>query len=163
MIDVSPQHIENLIESCWHPDVLEYYKDENEFYSLDFSNINHIEYAINKWLGVSKWRSLEEEKQYKEDLRYCITKKKWVLGNAFLNKIDNTLPNLRKPVIDNKYWNDWDNDEKNFFLLLLMLWEKWFNEPFSPADLSQYRERIDEEFVNFPHMPEFWNEAKYKD
>ena len=30
-------------------------------------------------------------------------------------------------------------------------------------DLYQYRERIDDEFVQFPHMPELWKKPIYKD
>ncbi len=49
-----------------------------------------------------------------------------------------------------------------FFNFLLILWDEWFHEPFIPANLSQYRERIDREFVEFPHMPELWGKPKYK-
>lgn len=163
MIDVSSKHIESLIEGSWHPDTLEYYEQEEEFYRLDFSNEKDVSYAIKKWLSM-KWFSIQSKIQYKEDLRYCITAKKWVLGNVFMNNLNGNTSILTNPNIKSEYWNDWDNwdnEEKNYFNFLLILWNEWFNEPFVSAELSNYRERTDREFVEFPHMPELWKEARY--
>lgn len=80
MIDVSPEHIRSMIEAVWNPDALEYYQQDEEFFGLDFSNQEDIRYAINKWLSMKEWRSNQIREQYKEDLRYCITKKKYPIG-----------------------------------------------------------------------------------
>ncbi|WP_373359053.1 hypothetical protein ACEN3H_08690 [Acinetobacter lactucae] len=165
MIDVSPEHIERIIEGAWHPDTVEFYNFENEFYCLDFSKEEDARYAINKWLSIDKWHSIESMLQHKEDLRYCITKKKYPLGNVDLNNLDGDATHVQKPNISNEYWDSWDgwdSWDKNFFNFLLILWDEWFHEPFIPANLSQYRERIDREFVEFPHMPELWRKPKYK-
>ncbi|MCE7531223.1 hypothetical protein [Acinetobacter nosocomialis] len=165
MIDVSPEHIERIIEEAWHPDTVEFYNFENEFYRLDFSKEEDARYAINKWLSIDKWHSIESMLQHKEDLRYCITKKKYPLGNVDLNNLDGDATHVQKPNISNEYWDSWgawDSWDKNFFNFLLILWDEWFHEPFIPANLSQYRERIDREFVEFPHMPELWGKPKYK-
>jgi hypothetical protein len=144
---------------------LEYYQQEDEFYSLDFSNENDVFYAIKKWLSV-KWPSTQAMLQYKEDLRYCITLKKWVTGNAFLNNIEGNTSFLENPNIKSTYWaswDSWDNEEKNYFNFLLMLWSEWFNDSFMPAELQIYRERVDRKFIEFPHMPELWGKAIYKE
>ncbi len=162
MIDVSPEHIERLIDGSWNPDTLEYYQQEDDFYSLDFSNKKDVFYAIKKWLSV-EWHSDQCKIQFQEDLRYCITSKKWVIGNAFLNNLEGNTSFLENPNIKSIYWDNWDNEEKNYFYFLLMLWNEWFSEPFVPAELPMYKERIDREFVEFPHMPELWGKAKYKE
>ena len=166
MIDVSVEHIERMIEGAWHPDTVEYYNFEDEFYNLDFSNEKDVRYAINKWLKVGEWRSEQEKNQYQADLKYCITKKRYPLGNVDLNNLDGDASHVHKPNIHNQYWDNWDNWDnwdKNFFNFLLFLWSEWFDEPFVPADLSQYRERIDRKFVTCPWMPELWGEPEYKE
>ena len=73
---------------------------------------------------------------------------KYLDGNYNLSGIDD------KPTIE--------EFDKAFNQFLLWLWDEWFHEPFTPAELSNYRTRTDFEFVNFPHVPEMWKMPKYE-
>ena len=95
------------------------------------------------------------ETLYKESLRYAITKDGCLHANIFLPNIDNEF---ETPDEYKKDLNQWKALYKKF---LLILWDEWFHEPFIPANLADYRVRTDAEFINFPHMPEMWKEAKY--
>lgn len=39
----------------------------------------------------------------------------------------------------------------------------FFDEDYVAIDGLTYIERVDDEFVNFPHMPELWVTPKYKE
>ena len=54
--------------------------------------------------------------------------------------------------------DEFDIHAKNF---MLWLWETLYEEPFVEADLSEYRIRVDESFVNNPNNPERWGEPEY--
>lgn len=145
MIDVSLQHISKAIDGAFDSTKLEYYDDFDEFSSLNLIETQDAIYAIRKWLK-GQWRSEQQRKQYQESLRYCLTTKKIPPYTAWLAGIDDVDINL---------W------EKYLFDFLHILWQEWFDEPFTPADLTNYKERIDFEFVNHPWMPEVWKEPIY--
>ena len=154
MFDVNPEIIERALEGAWHSETLEHYQEEDEYYSLDLSSEKDARYAINRWLLVG-WRN-NEKPIYKESLRYAITKDGYLNADVWLPGIDYVPV---EGVHNETHSQEFDRLYKNF---LLILWDEWFNEPFVEADLSNYRVRIDDEFVRFPHMPELWKEPIYK-
>ena len=155
MIDVNPGIIARTLQGAWYSETLEHYQEEEEYYSLDFTNENDIRYAIRKWLSGG-WYNDAHEMLCKESLRYAITKDGCLHANVWLPNIDDEF---ETPDEYKKDLNQWKVLYKQF---LLILWDEWFHEPFVPADLSQYRVRIDSEFVNFPHMPELWKSPTYE-
>ena len=152
MIDVNPEIISRAFEIQWLSDTLEHYGEDEEYYALDLSKEKDARFAIRKWLARG-WRN-QERSIYKESLRYLITLKgkdlsgKYLDGNYNLSGIDD------KPTIE--------EFDKAFNQFLLWLWDEWFHEPFTPAELSNYRTRTDFEFVNFPHVPEMCKMPKYE-
>ena len=156
MIEVNPNIIAIALRNQWHSDTLEHYQEEDEYYSLDFTNEKDVRYAIKKWLtGGLGWRNNLEESIYKESLRYVITKDGYLDADIWLPNIDNAPETPNTPRED---LNQWKVLYKKF---LLILWDEWFHEPFVPANLRNYRVRTDFEFVNFPHVPEMWKQAQY--
>lgn len=155
MTDVNPYIVGRLLHSSWGSSALEHYQEEDDYYSLDLSNEKDARYAINRWLSGS-WRNKTEESVYKESLRYAITKKIGLEGGPWLPNIDNApeKPNVPRENLD-EWW-------ELYHQFLLILWDEWFHEPFVEADLSNYRVRVDNEFVWFPHMPELWKEPIYE-
>ncbi|WP_147285091.1 hypothetical protein [Moraxella ovis] len=117
-----------------------------------------MKFAIKKWLKNGDGRSWRNNEKpiYKEGLRYAITKDGYLNADVWLPGID-YVP--IEGVHNETHSQEFDRLYKNF---LLILWGKWFNEPFVEADLSNYRVRIDDEFVRFPHMPKLWKESIYK-
>lgn len=147
MFDVNPEIIERALEGVWHSETLEHYQEEDVYYSLDLSSEKDARYAINRWLLVG-WRN-NEKPIYKEGLRYAITKDGYLNADVWLPGIDDIGEDFEQ----------FKNLYKNF---LLILWDEWFHEPFVEADLSNYKVRVDNEFIRFPHMPELWKELIYK-
>lgn len=153
MFDINPEIIERSLESVWHSETLEHYQDDKEYYALDFSKEEDVRFAIKKWLNNEdinscSWRK-SEKPIYKESLRYAITKDGYLNADVWLPGIDDIEGDFEQ--FKNLYKN-----------LLLILWDEWFHEPFVEADLSNYKVRVDNEFVRFPHMPELWKEPIYK-
>lgn len=144
-----------IIENSWHQDTLEYYGEYDDFYSLDFTREKDIRYAINRWLSI-RWEDTLYKNLIKENLRYMIMTYDFGSGYVWLPNIDN---DLETPNIARENHAEWERLYKNF---LLILWDEWFHEPFVEADLSNYRIRVDDEFVRFPHMPELWKNPIYK-
>jgi hypothetical protein len=136
-------------------DWLEYKGWDKEFYALDLSQTEQALYAIRKWLTEERdlnWSSVGTF-QIREACRYCTTKG---LGwaNLWLPGIDGDAE-FKQHSVDN-----WQREMQKFYLLL---WTELFPEsPYTPADLGQYRQRIDQNFVQFPHMPEKWEQPEYK-
>jgi len=156
MIDVNPEIVAKSLRSAWHSETLEHYQEEDEYYSLDFTNEKDVRYAIKKWLtGGPGWRNKSEESVYKESLRYAITKNGYLDADVWLPNIDNAPETPNTPRED---LNEWKALYKRF---LLILWDERYHEKFEPANLSEYRVRTDFEFVNFPHVPEMWKQAQY--
>nr|WP_309597028.1 hypothetical protein [Moraxella osloensis] len=153
MIEINPNIIAIALRNQWHSETLEHYQ-EDEYYSLDFTNETDIRYAINKWLSIG-WHNEIEKNIYKESLRYAITKDGYLDADVWLPNIDNAPETPNTPRED---LNQWKVLYKKF---LLILWDEWFHEPFVPANLRNYRVRTDFEFVNFPHVPEMWKQAQY--
>lgn len=156
MIDINLAHAARMTAGL-HEDWLEYKGWDKEVYSLDFSNRDQALYAINKWLlseghQNNKVHELYEY-QIKEACRYCLTKVlAW--GSVYLPGIDTDI-NSKEFSIEL-----WKLEMQKFYLLL---WGELFpDDPYKPADLSQYRQRVDFNFVHFPHMPETWGEPEYK-
>lgn len=158
MIDISIAHADRIMIS-FHPDFAEHYGYEEELNSLDLRNEAHALYAINKWIkpNFKQIKSSDYIFQVKEAMRFCITSNKpfyshWIPG------IDNIL--LKGSQMTLSDWEEHDRNRQNFQLLI---WKELFpDDPFHEADLTQYRQRVDRNFVDFPHMPEKWGEPEYK-
>lgn len=153
MFDVNPEIIERSLESAWHSETLEYYQEDKEYYALDFSKEEDVRFAIQKWLknegeDSCSWRN-NEKPIYKEILRYAITKDGCLNADVWLPGIDGI-------------GGDFEQFKSSYKNFLLILWDEWFHELFIEADLSNYKVRIDNEFVRFPHMPELWKEPIYE-
>ncbi len=190
MIDVSPDHIGDLLDSRFLQDVIEHYCEEEEFESLDFSCESDARYAIRRWIGnepkflpeeskysfninlnSNMWSSKQHKKLFKESLRYVLTKKLIVSG-AQLPGIDFNIKGAPKEFNawteshdKNWIWTErhCKNAENAHHRFLMLLWDEWFDEPFTPADLDLYRERVDRNFISFPFNPDCWGDAEYKE
>lgn len=156
MIDISLNHAA-MIMTPLEEEFAEHYKYDAELYSLDFTIKKQALYAIRKWLLPSRNPHFKEtetgQNQKKEACRYCLTKE---LGwaNVWLPGIDGDA-NFKQYSMEH-----WKREMQKFYLLL---WSDLFpDDPYQPADLSQYRQRVDQNFVNFPHMPETWGTPEYK-
>lgn len=155
MIDISLAHA-NLMHA-FHSDAVEHYGYADEYYSLDLTDENQALYAIRKWVVTDHMRDyyLKAEYQIKEAMRYCITTG-LCGGNYWLPGIDYLIGDDD----DEERMERWILNMRAFFLLL---WKELFpNDPFHEADLTQYRQRVDWNFVHFPHVPEKWGEPEYK-
>lgn len=151
MIDYSPKHIAALFLSL-KDDTLEFFLSPEEYdsyYALDMRNKKDALMVIHKWLMPvdELWKTTQVLSLLKESLRHILTKKMILPVDVWLPGIDD---------VDDLY----DYHEYESFLLLL--WEELFHEPFFPADVRLYRERIDRNFVCFPHMPEMWETPEFK-
>ena len=154
MIDICLNH------AAWpmrgfQEDWLEYKGWDKEFYALDLTQKEQAIYAIQKWLTNEKDESWPEVGtfQIKEACRYCLTKERaW--ANVWLPGIDGDASSKPHSM------EHWKREMQRFNLLL---WSELFpDDPYKPADLGQYRQRVDQNFVNFPHMPETWGTPEYK-
>jgi hypothetical protein len=154
MIDINLNHAAQCVNG-FEEDWLQYKGWHTEFYALDLTDREQALYAIRKWL-IANTNAVYPEAgryQWKEACRYCLTKE---LGwaNVWLPGIDGDAS--FKPH-DMEHWK---REMQKFYLLL---WSELFpDDPFRPADLSQYRQRVDVNFANFPHMPELWGEPEYR-
>lgn len=155
-IDVNKDIVMRVIENSWYQDTLEYYDEYDDFYSLDFTQEKDIRYAIKRWLSM-EWENTLYQNLMKENLRYMIMTNDFGSGYIWLPNIDD---DPKTPNIAREDYSEWERLYKNF---LLILWDEWFQEPFVETDLSNYRVRIDDEFIRFPHMPELWKNPIYKD
>ena len=132
----------------------EYYGYDDELWDLDFKKKEDAIYAIKKWVKPE----IDDEKvrlpyRYfyaKEGLRYLITK-----GKSLNSR--NDLPGFTG-IIASSSIETYIFYEKQFYI---WLWETLFEEPFTPADLSQYKIRIDKSFKDNPNNPELWGEPVY--
>lgn len=156
MIDINLHHAA-MVMTPFEEEVAEHYCYIDELNGLDLTREDQARYAIRKWLlhdlnlhfkDTDAGKSLR-----KESCRYCLTKEiGW--GNVWLPGIDGDA-NFKPYSMEH-----WKREMQKFYLLL---WSELFlGEPYKPAELSQYRQRVDDNFVNFPHMPELWGEPVYK-
>lgn len=180
MIEVCPYHIGSLLNLVFSQDSIEHYREEEEFESLDFSCEPDARYAIRRWIGNGLnylpeksedsfgigyhdglWDSKQNKKLFKEDLRYILTKN-ILVSSAELPGIDFNI----KDTVDN--YDEWSvqqikNWEDRHHSFLMLLWDEWFDEPFEPANLELYRERVDSGFVSYPFAPNSWGSPEYKE
>lgn len=156
MIDINLDHAARCVAG-FEEDWLEYKGWDQEFYALDLTDDQQALYAIRNWLLPSRNPHFKETEtgriQKKEACRYCLTKERaW--ANVWLPGIDGDAHFSPKSM------EHWKREMQRFYLLL---WSELFpDDPYKPADLSQYRQRVDQNFVNFPHMPETWAQPEYK-
>ncbi len=158
MIDISLMHAEQCVGG-FKEDWLEYKGWDKEFYALDLADQRQALYAIRKWLSPGKDARYPESGWYrvKEACRYCLTK-------------DIPFGDVWLPGISDLYTgnggggtSDVAKGEQLSRAFHLLLWAEMFpDDPYRPADLGQYRQRVDENFVRFPHMPELWGEPEYR-
>ena len=150
MIELTPNQARCNLLSVFDTDDAEHYGYYDELFALDFKKKEDAVYAIKKWLksdidaeAVSKPISYTKEK---EGLRRLIT----------LNRLPASRHDM--PGWGGIPMEEFDIHAKNF---MLWLWETLYEEPFVEADLSEYRIRVDESFVNNPNNPERWGEPEY--
>lgn len=159
MIDISLDHATWPMRG-FQEDWLEYKGWDKEFYALDLTKNEQAIYAIQKWLTNEKDENWPEVGtfQIKEACRYCLTAG-LPFGNVWLPGISGIGTGFGQPngVGDMARWLKLSTQ------FHLLLWSELFpDDPYQPADLSQYRQRVDQNFVNFPHMPETWGLPEYK-
>lgn len=149
--EYSPRHIANKLFDLTD-DALEHYLSAEEYenyYDADFTDKDQLE----KWLCkliIKKERIYNEGYElYKTSLRQIIESNRAIPINAY-------LPGIEEIEI----LNDQRIAYKEF---LLNLWSYLFDEDYVAINGLTYIERIDEEFVNFPHLPEKWKTPKYRE
>lgn len=154
MIELNLKFVEDML-SAFDADTAEYYGYDEELWSLDFRKKSDVIYAVNKWIRPNILRVKEKYPMIylyaKEGLRYLFT-----LGET--PELRNDLPSMGYPNLD-MTMDEYKIALKNF---MPWYWEALFDEPFVAADLSQYRVRIDKNFVDYPNNPELWGEPEYK-
>lgn len=146
VLEYSPYHVANLLFALTDDSLENHLKDEYEdYYDADFKD----EEQLSKWLHKLLYKIDKERNQgyelYKTSLRKIIHSNETV-------PIDIYLPGIEEV-------DDWHVTYNKF---LLNLWSYLFDEDYVAIDGLTYIERIDEEFVNFPHMPELWKTPRYK-
>lgn len=150
MIELTPDEARCHLLGMFDIDTAEHYGYYDELFALDFKKKEDAVYAIKKWLKpLIDERSVTRPfspKREKEGLRRLIT----------LNR----LPASRH---DMPGWEDIPMDEFDIHAnnFMLWLWETLYEQPFVEADLSEYRIRVDESFVQNPNNPERWGEPEY--
>ena len=150
MIDYSPKVIARVLD-VFEDDYLEHILSKKEYEDYYDSDMTKTDIAI-KWISrliIPQPIKTSDGDVYKESLRQIITSNMSAGANIHLAGIDD---------IDDI--DAWSVEYRKF---LLILWDYMFHEPFVAADLSKYRERIDEGFVNRPWMPETWGSPEYKE
>lgn len=145
-LEYSPYHVSNLLFALTDGSLEHHLKEEYEdYYDADFKD----EEQLSKWLHRLLYKIDKETNQgyelYKTSLRKIIHSNETV-------PIDIYLPGIEEV-------DDWYIVYNRF---LLNLWSYLFDEDYVAIDGLKYIERIDEEFVNFPHMPELWKTPRYK-
>ncbi|TXH89791.1 MAG: hypothetical protein E6Q78_06195 [Rhodoferax sp.] len=156
MIDISLNHAAQVVSQIGE-DIAEHYQYLEELNALDFTKEDQALYAIRKWLLTPLNPHFKETEigryQKKEACRYCLTMGK-PFGNVWLPGIDGDSSFKQYSM---EHW------KKEMVRFQLLLWTELFpDDPYRPANLSQYRQRVDWNFVHFPHMPEMWGGAEYK-
>lgn len=149
VLEYSPYHVANLLFALTDDSLEHHLKEEYEdYYDADFKD----EEQLLKWLNRLLYKIDKETNQgyelYKTNLRKIIHSNETV-------PIDIYLPGIE----DIEKMDDWRIAYNEF---LLNLWSYLFDEDYVAIDGLTYIERIDEEFVNFPHMPELWKTPRYK-
>jgi hypothetical protein len=153
MIDINLYHGE-LMMSPFKEEVAEHYQYLDELMKLDLKIEEQAVYAIHKWLVLDLdigW-STTGIYQLKEVCRYLVTRKR-DFGSVWLPGIAGTDHSEEAMKI-------YGIESQKFHLLV---WRELFQEPFMPADLSQYRQRVDHYFMACPGAPELWGAPEYKD
>jgi hypothetical protein len=157
MIDINLSHAEAIMNS-FHIDTVEAYGYEQEFYALNLTNKEQAIYAIRKWICIRPFPDTLQNSptwgyQIKEAGRYLLTKEQpW--SGAWLPGIEGDASFKQYPI---EYW------KREMLKFYHLVWQEFFpDEVYKPADLSQYRQRVDSGFEQFPHMPELWGVPEYK-
>src|SRR4051812_21940373 len=136
MIDINLNHAAQCVAG-FEEDWLQYKGWYTEFCALDLTDKEQALYAIRRWLTANTNADYVEVGRYqlKEACRYCLTKELgW--GSVWLPGIDGDA-NFKPHDMEH-----WKREMQKFYLLL---WSELFpDDPFRPADLSQYRQRVDE-------------------
>lgn len=149
MIEYSPFHIVSLLDGLTN-DYLErcitkkYY---DFYYASNFQDQEQILFWLNKLVQKPEPNSRKYQ-LVQESLRQIISSKSVILEDIVLPGIEQ-IENI----------DEWFVAYQAF---LFALWGYLFDEPYEPADLSKYIERVDMEFINMPNNPEQWKEAVYK-
>lgn len=153
MIELTPNQARCNLLSVFDTDDAEHYGYYDELFALDFKKKEDAVYAIKKWLKPL----IDEEtinkpvyyRNVKEGLRRLITLNRMPASRHAMPGFD---------FSDGMTMDAYPEAAKNF---MLWLWETLYEEPFVEADLSEYRIRVDESFVNNPNNPERWGEPEY--
>jgi hypothetical protein len=159
MIDINLHHADLVL---WPIDqeVAEHHRYLEELNGLDFTKKEHALYAIRKWLipdSVTSW-STTGLYQRKEAIRYCFSKG-LIYGKVWLPVISDIATGHGQTGGVGDMEKGW----RLFTEFHFFLWSELFKEPFVPADLGQYRQRVDHYFMACPDAPELWGTPEYKD
>jgi hypothetical protein len=151
MIDINLHHAD-LVMWPFNEEVAEHYGYLEELSSLDLKTHEQALYAIRKWLLPDRGWSEMGTYLRQEAIRYRLTKEQ-AFGNVWLPGIDGTdFSDAAMAVYKIEF--------RKFHLLL---WNELFpNTLFVPADLSQYRQRVDHQFMACPDAPQEWGAPEYK-
>lgn len=146
VLEYSPYHVSNLLFALTDASLEHHLKEEYEdYYGADFKDEEQLLKWLNRLLYIIDKETNQGYKLYKTSLRKIIHSNETV-------PIDIYLPGIEEV-------DDWYVAYNKF---LLNLWSYLFDEDYVAIDGLTYIERIDEEFVNFPHMPELWKTPRYK-
>ncbi|MGP4733954.1 MULTISPECIES: hypothetical protein [unclassified Psychrobacter] len=146
VLEYSPYHVANLLFALTDDSLEHHLKEEYEdYYDADFKDQEQLLKWLNRLLYKIDKETNQGYKLYKTSLRKIIHSNETV-------PIDIYLPGIEEV-------DDWYVAYNKF---LLNLWSYLFDEDYVAIDGLTYIERIDEEFVNFPHMPELWKTPRYK-
>lgn len=153
MIELTPDEARCHLLGMFDIDTAEHYGYYDELFALDFKKKEDAVYAIRKWLKPliderSTTRPFSPKRE-KEGLRRLITLNRMPASRHAMPGFD---------FSDGMTMEAYPEAAKNF---MLWLWETLYEEPFVEADLSEYRIRVDESFVNNPNNPERWGEPEY--
>ena len=149
--EYSPYHIANKLFN-FTEDPLEHYLSEQEYEDYDNADFRDKE-QLEKWLH----RLLtKEDRIYNKGYELYKTSLRQIIESNGVIPMDTYLPGIDH----NEEVEDYNKAYKEF---LLYLWSYLFDEDYVAIDGLTYIERVDEEFVNFPHMPELWKTPRYKE
>jgi hypothetical protein len=150
MIDINLHHAQLVVDPI-DQDVAEHYQYFKELNALDFKIEEEALYAIRNWLLPDRGWSEIGTYLRQEACRYRLTKKQ-AFGGVW-------LPGIEGGDFSDVAMATYRIECQKFHLLL---WNELFrNTPFVPADLSQYRQRVDHQFMACPDAPQDWGAPQY--
>jgi hypothetical protein len=151
VIDINLHHAQLVVDPI-DQEVAEHYQYLEELNALDFRVEAQALSAVRKWLLPDRGWSEMGAYLRQEACRYQLTR-----GQAFGNV---WLPGIEGTDFSDAAMAAYRIESRKFHLLL---WNELFpHTPFVPADLSQYRQRVDHQFMACPDVPHEWGSPQYE-